>query len=191
LLWFAVRRGYEIAGISPAVVHRSGALTVCSSVADTVYKNHKTRGMYVSLVKDSHAVNVFYYSADLGDWAIKKFKDVNNMLNTYRFSASFVKSASYLLHSTNFSWVRNLILNKSHIHLQDDSGTPFRFFAQRKEWRPYLFGSYVGPIGVFKEWPPQQDLIKAYDSLEVKKLNFGIGYKHKKEESTLMLFRRK
>lgn len=189
LLWFAVRRGYDIASVRPAVIDPEGRMKVCNAVSDSLYRIQKTRGLNLSLVKNGHAVQVFYYSADLGDWGIRKNTELNAFLKTYDFSASFVKSASYLLHAANFSIIRELILNHSHLHLQDDSGTPWRFFAGRKEWSPSLFGSYNGPIGVFNEWP-QPDLVRAYDSLKAEKLDFGIGYKHRKEESNLMLFRR-
>lgn len=191
LLWFAIHRNYEVADIKPATITNDGKLYVASSAKDTVYQNRKTKGVYLSLVKDGHAVNVFYYSADLGDWGIKANKPFKTMLENYSFSASFVKSASYLMHSENFNMVRNMILDRSQMHLQDDSGVRWKLFAARKEWKPYLFGTYKGHINLFKQYSQQTDLMKAYDSLQVQKLHFGIGYKHRKEESTLMLFKRK
>ena len=61
---------------------------------------------------------------------------------------SFIKSASYLLHSGGFSKVRDLLLDRSATVLQDDSGIPLAYFDPKK-WRLQPFGRYIGPIDIF------------------------------------------
>ena len=61
---------------------------------------------------------------------------------------SFIKSASYLLHTGGFNKVRNMLLEQSATILQDDSGIPLAYFDPR-QWRLQPFGRYVGPLNIF------------------------------------------
>ena len=61
---------------------------------------------------------------------------------------SLIKSASYLLHSGNFSTVRDFMLANSATIIQDNSGIPLANYNPRK-WRFFPFGRYAGPIGEF------------------------------------------
>ncbi len=101
---------------------------------------------------------------------------------------TYVKSASYLMHKSHFSAVRNLIIDKSNYVLEDDSGIPLKFF-DAKTWQPFLYGTYSGTIPMFSGFY-QKDLKSAYDSLSHKSLDFGIGYKHKMGQSNLLLFKK-
>ena len=59
-----------------------------------------------------------------------------------------VKSASYLMHNTYFSIVRNAVLSKSKAFFQDDSGIAYRYIDKTK-WNVQLYGVYNGPIKMF------------------------------------------
>ena len=61
---------------------------------------------------------------------------------------SLLKSASYLLHSGNFTTVRDFILANSATIIQDDSGVPLAYYDPKK-WRFFPFGRYAGPIDEF------------------------------------------
>ena len=61
---------------------------------------------------------------------------------------SLLKAASYLMHSNNFSQVRDFLLTHSKVILQEDSGIPYRYFAKDK-WDIRLYGHYIGPINRF------------------------------------------
>ena len=62
---------------------------------------------------------------------------------------SFIKSASYLMHTGGFSKVRSFLLDHSaHRSLQDDSGIPLAYF-DRKKWQLQPFGHYVAPLSIF------------------------------------------
>lgn len=91
---------------------------------------------------------------------------------------TYLKSASYLLHSTNFSIIRSLILGQSSFILQDDSGLPFKYISS-KDWQTRLFGNYIGTIKLFAR-RSQDDLQKAYkDSASLGRtypLAFRLGY---------------
>ena len=61
---------------------------------------------------------------------------------------SFVKSASYLLHSGGFASVREFMLKNSTHILQDDTGIPVSHFKD-DAWSLQPYGRYSRPIPVF------------------------------------------
>ena len=97
---------------------------------------------------------------------------------------SFLKSATYLMHKSYFSIIRNTVLNKSVMVLQDDSGISYKFYDKAK-WEISLFGTYTAPISMFKEHY-EADLFEAYKKVS-KPINFRYGYNQK---SNLLLARK-
>ena len=96
---------------------------------------------------------------------------------------SLIKSASYLLHSGNFSTVRDFILANSATIIQDDSGIPLADYNPKK-WHFFPFGRYAGPIGEFPGRYQQQyaELFRRSQPMD-----FGIGYRWRSFESNLLL----
>ncbi len=97
---------------------------------------------------------------------------------------ALVKSASYLLHGTPFSDVRNSLLNRSSAILQDDTGVPYRMYGAG--WTVKPFGHYSRPIPVF-HYAWQGDLAKLYARESPAALPFGIGYRWRPNQSSLVL----
>jgi hypothetical protein len=98
---------------------------------------------------------------------------------------SFVKSASYLLHSGNFSTVRNFMLDHSATILQDDSGIPVKYF-DRKKWELQPFGRYYVPISIFAQhYQPQMS--EVFGKGHAIPIDFGLGYRWRTNESNLLL----
>ncbi len=85
----------------------------------------------------------------------------------------YIKAASYLMHKSYFSNIRSLILARSALIVQDDSGIPFRYFTP-DVWTVHLYGSYTKPIDMFKEFT-QDDLVAAY-SARTEDLGVRFGY---------------
>jgi hypothetical protein len=98
---------------------------------------------------------------------------------------SFLKSASYLPHQSGFSQVRDFLLDRSAMILQDDSGIPLvRFDPGRWEFR--TFGRNVTPIGIFPQYN-QPRLKELHARGAEKRLDFGFGYRHRPHESSLFM----
>jgi hypothetical protein len=98
---------------------------------------------------------------------------------------SFIKSASYLLHTGGFDKMRAFLLDHSATILQDDSGIPLAYFDP-KQWRLQPFGRYVGPLSIFGR--SYQDRMSAlFNNGNAIPLDFGIGYRWRKNESNLLL----
>ncbi|MBV1697321.1 MAG: hypothetical protein KGQ47_03125 [Hyphomicrobiales bacterium] len=101
---------------------------------------------------------------------------------------SFIKSASYLLHTGGFNTVRRMLLEQSATILQDDSGIPLAYFDQR-QWRLQPFGRYVGPLRIFgNSYQPR--MTELFANGHAIPIDFGIGYRWQQNESNLLLAQR-
>jgi hypothetical protein len=125
---------------------------------------------------------LYYFSTDLSDGGVKisGFLEFCAKLGA---SDSFLKSASYLMHGGNFTRVRNFLIDHSATVLEDDSGIPLGYFDPKK-WRLQPFGHYLPPLGIFPNTyqPRLADMFR-----NAAPLDFGIGYRWRKNESNLLL----
>jgi len=90
---------------------------------------------------------LYYFSTDLSDGGVKT-SGFLQFCAKFGAADSFLKSASYLLHSGSFARVRSFLLDRSAAILEDDSGIPLAFF-DAKQWRLQPFGHYLHPLGIF------------------------------------------
>lgn len=126
---------------------------------------------------------LYYFGTNIADGSIERsgFLAFCKKLGT---ADSFIKSASYLLHTGGFNRVRNMLLEQSATILQDDSGIPLAYFDP-KQWRFQAFGHYVGPLNIFGA--KYQERMIALFARGATPLEFGIGYRWRKNESNLLL----
>ena len=101
---------------------------------------------------------------------------------------SFLKAASFILHDSNFSKVRSLLLETSAAVVEDDSGIPYRAFP-RGEWEYTCFGKYVVPRKPFGSYF-QEDLDKACKAMPARPLPFMIGYRRPDDTFLLLAVRK-
>ena len=97
----------------------------------------------------------------------------------------FVKSASYLMHAPNFSKIREFLLAQTELLLEDDSGIPMQYFPAT-DWELKPYGRYLGPIGLFPG-RGQRQLAELYARSPREPIDFGIGYRHRQNDSNLLL----
>ena len=128
---------------------------------------------------------LYYFSTNLADGGVTRsgFLTFCGKLGT---ADSFIKSASYLLHGGGFSKVRGFLLEHSATILQDDSGIPLVYFDQKK-WRLQPLGRYAGPLSIFARayQPRMAELFR-----KAAPLDFGLGYRWRRNESNLLLARK-
>jgi hypothetical protein len=103
------------------------------------------------------------------------------------------KAAVYLLHNDEYDAVREFVLDRSDLILQDDSGLPYRLFRP-DEWVEHLFGTYtrIPPLGGIPD-PPQQPVLarRFREHSEPLFFPYGYGVLQGKGKSNLMLFVKK
>ncbi len=131
---------------------------------------------------DGAEKTLYYFSTDLSNSGVKA-SGFLKFCSTLAPGNSLLKSASYLLHSGNFTTVRDYILANSATIIQDDSGIPLTYYSSKK-WRFFPFGRYAGPIS---EFPGRYQESYAELFQRAQPIDFGIGYRWRTHESNLLL----
>lgn len=177
LAFFIKKSGNDILDVKYLVRYNQDSI---SEVAYD-YKNseHKPFGVRVDFLQGGKQKSVYYFKYDVSN---KKFNDTTAFYayinkNTAN-CITYIKSASYLLHAGFMSNMRSLILKNSIAIIQDDTGIPFKYFEEEKNFDIKLYGQYTRPVSDFPYLSLQQPLQEAFkrDSAKVQKLPFHLGY---------------
>jgi hypothetical protein len=130
------------------------------------------------------AQTLYYFRTDVSNGGVSN-SGFLKFAATLGSGNSLLKSASYLMHSGNFTQVRDFVLQHSQSIVQDDSGIPLA--ALRPDvWSFHPFGAYLGPIAVFPG-RGQPRLGELFSKARAPPLDFGIGYRHRGHDSNLLL----
>jgi hypothetical protein len=176
---FLARAGKTIRDVAPITLDAEGRAHFGKENAG----KNATHGLRIVFAgADRQPKTLYYFSTDLSNSSVRvsgflKFSE------TLAPGNSLIKSASYLLHSGNFSTARNFLLTQSTAIIQDDSGIPLAFYDPKK-WRLFPFGRYVGPIAKF---PGRYQPNYAEVFRRAHPIDFGIGYRWRSYESNLLL----
>jgi len=174
------RTGKTIHEVNFVSLDEQGKLVVDELVAT---KRNAAPGVKI-VFSDSNGPKqtLYYFSTNLADGSFQR-SGFSAFLARLGPADSLIKSASYLLHNAHFAGVRKLLLNNSATIVQDDSGIPLAYFEATK-WRVQAFGHYAGPISMFANFyqPRMAELFQGASPLE-----FGIGYRWRKNESNLLV----
>jgi hypothetical protein len=131
---------------------------------------------------------LFYFTTDISDGGIASSPGFLKFCDHFGVGCSLLKSSSYLLFENGFSRVRNFILNHSKTIIQDDAGVPLSYF-NRDKWNIRLFGNYIGPIEIFKQYY-QPKLHELYEQSNPPPIKFNFGYRWNYKESNLIVAQR-
>jgi hypothetical protein len=177
---FIARAGGTIESVSPISLDQTGNIAA----------QGKTSGVKI-VFANSNATEqtLYYFSTDLSNDGIKSAPGLIKFCEKRAPGISFLKAASYLMHENGFSTIRDFLLTRSTMILQDPSGIPIKFFDQSK-WNMRYCGDYVGPIDIFKKYE-QPDLAADYAKSAAAPLSFGFGYEWQPSRSSLIIATRK
>ena len=191
LMTFAAKSGYDVTNVSFFVLHPDGSKCVTDASNLRKVPSGDIPGVTLTLKKTDSAAttSVTYMSSDIGDGGIVKTPQYEALVRALKPGATFIKSASFLMHKSYFSKIRSLILEVSPIVLEDDSGIPYKNFDLNL-WQPKFYGAYFQPIPLFANFN-QPNLTAAYKQLGSTPLAFAIGYRSSKANSSLLLMTRK
>ena len=176
---FLARSGKTIRDVSPIALDDKGAAYFGNENPGP----NAVRGARIMFSgPDGVEKTLYYFSTDLSNSGVRG-SGFLKFCAALAPGNSLLKSASYLLHSGNFTTVRDFILANSATIIQDDSGVPLGNYDSRK-WRFFPFGRYLGPIG---EFPGKYQ--QSYGELfrRAQPIDFGIGYRWRTNESNLLL----
>lgn len=129
-----------------------------------------------------------YVSGDLSNGGFNA--SYRSWISSYGGSVAYFKAASYLMHDSGFSGIRDWILGNCSGVVQDDSGIPYRYYDSSK-WNIRLFGDYNSPIELFAKHS-QSDLRAAYQTIGGgPPIPFGSGYHMRADNANLMIATKK
>jgi hypothetical protein len=145
--------------------------------------------MVCKMEANSKPITIYYFSKDISDQGLEGEKDwldwVKKTANNQPI-VSLTKSASYLMHLSSFSVVRDFILENSVLHIQDDSGIRLGDM-ETDNVGVKLYGKYTRTIKLFAG-RVQRDMRSRYaDRDKVKSLPFAIGYNVTHRECNLQV----
>jgi len=176
---FLARSGKTLREVTPVTLDADGGFVA----PDVKPGRGATPGVKIVFAgADGVARTLYYFATDLSNSGVKA-SGFLKFCATLAPGDSLIKSASYLLHSPNFTAVRDFLLRHSATLIQDDSGIPLAAF-DAKAWRFQPFGRYKAPIG---EFPGRYQ--RAYAALfqGAPQIDFGIGYRWRPYETNLLL----
>ncbi len=176
---FLARSGMTMKSVSPIALDDQGAAYFAGENAGP----NAVRGVRIIFAgSDGQEKTLYYFSTDLSNSGVKA-SGFLKFCATLAPGNSLIKSASYLLHSGNFTTVRDFLLANSATIIQDDSGIPLAYYSAKK-WRFFPFGRYLGPID---EFPGRYQESYAALFRRAQPIDFGIGYRWRTHESNLLL----
>lgn len=132
---------------------------------------------------------MYYFMSDLSNEGVRTQPGFTKFCAQLGQGRSLVKAASYLMHMSAFTNARDFLLAHCDAIVQDDSGIPLKDLPSGT-WAVRFFGSYPGPIDLFKQHA-QPDLAAAYARSNPPGLPFGFGYQWQPTRSSLMLISRR
>lgn len=186
LLLLLARAGYVPESVAPLVLTDDGRL--CARAFDERVDHAGVEIRYRAPGEDALR-SLVYLRVDLSDEGLAQAPGYAALVRGYGVRASYLKSASYLMHTREFAAIRTLLLEVSPALLQDDSGIPFRHFDP-DAWEATLYGAYRRGGGGFEN-RVQEDLKAAFAAAPARPLRFWIGYRHSAADSNLQLYRRR
>ncbi|WP_411823320.1 hypothetical protein [Leptospira sp. 'Mane'] len=103
--------------------------------------------------------------------------------------AIFTKSAEYLFHGEKRAKFRDLLLERTNLIVQDDSGFPLRFFPS-SDWNKSLYGQYTKSWNLSGAIKPeeQKEILELSQGNQPLPFPFGYGVLGGKEKKQSVLF---
>jgi hypothetical protein len=151
------------------------------TVLDTTYIKSPAEGVKINFTNAGRTQTLYYFKTDLSGGK-------SNFLAWCAAQGpglSLLKAASYLMHGEGFAGVRNFLLERSRVIIQDDSGIPLRAFP--KNWKVDCYGRYVPHVEMFGKFR-QADLAAIYDRQPPPPdLGFAFGYHWQIDRGILMM----
>jgi hypothetical protein len=183
------RLNLEPMAIRPIQVDTQGEIDDVSALSMAQSKWHGYENVEVLFHNpEGEEQRLIYLSMDLSDRAFKAHPHWVAFYQALGEVSGLIKAGSYLMHSRNFSMIRNIMLKQAHMIVQDDSGIPLAYL-NANAWMLQPFGVYTAPLPRFKD-KAQPSLRELY-AKGAEPLPFPWGYGNAAKQTNLLLVRRK
>jgi hypothetical protein len=190
LLMFLSRTGHKISSIKPFYIDSLGKQIFVENTITLNKKKYKNPSIEIVAIKNNLIKTITYTSSDISDIVLNRNIGLQYFILNTMPKITYLKGASYLMHKSTFSKIRNLILDNTNTIVQDDSGVGIKYILSHKNnWEFSLFGNYTKPINMFKDFY-QLTLDSLYKNLGSKPLGFGMGYNYRDRNSNFMIIKK-
>lgn len=188
---FLARTGNQIVKINRFYLEKDGKPTLVD--LDKATPKDKLSGITIEFLneKKEKSQKLWYVGTDVADEKMKSKMELVAFIKSFPSKITFIKSASYILHNTNFQVMRDLVVNDTEAVLQDDTGVRYEVFRE-KGWKIKLYGKYARPIADFGGYTYQPDLARAFQAdSTIQPLKFTFGYHWNTDKTSLLLCTKK
>ncbi|MCC6371223.1 MAG: hypothetical protein IT236_09485 [Bacteroidia bacterium] len=188
LFLFLNRTGNSIVSAKALSLDTLGNKNYYTSFEELAAAKLRTKGIEIEYNDANGKLkSLEYYSLNASDYEIKQNKGFTKYIQVQGNFNVYLKGASYLLHKSTFSVMRNTILSQADAIVQDDSGVALKYLLHDSNtWTYELFGEYSKPINKFaNQFQPLLDSL--YKKQGAKKLAFGLGYNYRDKNSNFMI----
>lgn len=186
---FMARTGNQIVEMKRFYLDKEGK-PVYFELEDEKTGKGKLEGIMIEFLneKKTKPQRVYYFGTNVQDDEMQSKMELVTFIKSFPNKVTFIKSASYILHNTDFSVMRNIVLEDTQAILQDDTGVRYEIL-KKNGWDVSLYGKYARPVADFGGYTYQPALRDAYqqNSKDVKPLDFTFGYHWKTDNTSLML----
>jgi hypothetical protein len=190
MLYFMARTNHKIMKVEHVALDKKGNASIYTPSKGT--PPSPIKGVKVTFCDSTCTVQktAWYFSFDAADRNMTNNPHFVNFMKQQPPYNTYIKSASYILASTKFNIVRNLILDYSDKIVQDDTGVPYKYFTKDK-FDLQMWGLYSRTIDALS-WGYQKELQTVLEASEHNKpLPFKISYNGRRGEGMMMYGRKK
>jgi hypothetical protein len=174
LLIFMARLGLAINSVENICISESGELAPAAAQGTARIKG-KIYGIRIGFTgNDGSSRELVYLAMKIGPQSVSPDTPEGKYLDRLKRIKTMMKSAVFLLHHHPFDPVRDFILKRSILVVEDDSGIPYKFFSEG--WRTTIFGIYRPAIQLPYCKPVYQNDLKLRYAADSKPLPFNFGY---------------
>jgi hypothetical protein len=187
LLFFLERSGHELLEMK--------FVTLDSTGAEKEIEARKLNGLQTPGVRitfrnrdDLKIKKLYYFSISISNRGLEDRPEFSRFMAGKAPFNTFVKSASYLMHNSPFTKIKELILTTSQSLFQDDTGVPYKDFKRQLNLSLQFYGEYARPVKDFDDKKFQPDLDSAFKaSKHHEALPFSLGYHWGSKKQNYML----
>jgi hypothetical protein len=177
-----VRSGAQLIEITPAACDKNGAITLGADARGA------TPGVRIRFTrKEAREQTLYYFAGDLSNGGLSTHGGLLRFCEKLGRGRALLKAASYLPHESDFSKIRDWLLNHSASIVEDPSGIPFADFT-KGDWKLNVWGNHAAPIDLFAKYT--QPVLAEALTKSRPQLPFGFGYQNQPANAVLIFAER-
>lgn len=190
MMFLLARNGYSVNDIRKIWIDSEGGISYGDEKIDM---DMAISGFELTFSKGFtfYHKKIHYFQLDVRNSSLRHYTNFIRYLKIQERLTTIIKAATYLMHFENHSFtiIRSLILTRSNLILQDDSGIPLNCFYD-DDWVLGFHGTYTRPIPLFDN-RYQPDLYKRIKEHSEGILPFTYGYYISPGSAHLIVARRR